>query len=321
MANKRRKVGLTTYGFSIQNDNNERIKLHDVLGFNFLDLINQYCEDNKNIFTTNHADETVFSFENIEKNVVVDENNQELYTVLFARVKTGEFGLESEIVDSGTGIVSYKKKDKDAEVMPFGFAIFVPAGDVDNGIVILQSIGKNSIKIALHKRLDAYIKHINKDFKLKMQVIVPRVVLDRLLSNGILQSIRLIRYGIPEELANRYGVNYGTQEIVEERVIRKPIGFIQNKARELDEWRRGLRNYGDVIQIDDYEYDDLKLEFKMGKNLKTLSMKNIDKLLIAEDISDNVKIINGHPNFEDLKGEMEAIGEFYMQAKGILVKG
>lgn len=316
-----KKIGLTTFGFNVQDDRNNRIDLHNITGQNFIDLINNYGNSQLNKFFKNESDVTVFSFDMLEKEIVNNEIGQEKYTVLYARVKTGEYGLESEIVNSDTGSVSYNKNSREAEVMPFGFAIFVPSGNVNNGIIILQSIGRNSMKIALHKRLDAYIKEQSEELRVNMKVIVPRVVLDRLFKDGIIKAIKLIRYSIPEDLAERYGVNYGVNEIVEERIIRNPIGFIHNKAIEINEWRNGIRKYDDVIQIDDFKYDDLKMEFKFGKSTKTISLKNTDNLQICEDVTNDVQIIGGHPEFKSLKNIMKSTGEFYMEAKGILMKG
>lgn len=153
-----------------------------------------------------------------------------------------------------------------------------------------------------------------------MGVIVPRVMLNRFLKEGVLQKIRMIRYGIPDDIAERYGLNAGVKDIVEERVIRKPRGFINNRKKEIEDWRNGNITYDKLIQVDDFEYDDLKMEFKLGRTLKTISLKNIDNLQVCEDITNEVQIKGGHPTFISLKKIMKNTGEFYLRAKSLLLK-
>ena len=43
--------------------------------------------------------------------------------------------------------------------------------------------------------------------------------------------------------------------------------------------------------------DDLKLDFKMGKRNKSISLKNLENLVAAEDITDEVAIEKGKPEF------------------------
>ena len=64
------------------------------------------------------------------------------------------------------------------------------------------------------------------------------------------------------------------------------------------------------------EYVDLKLEFATGRTSKTISLRNVDKLIVTEDITDVVEIVGGHPEFTSLCGAMKETGEFYLIAKG-----
>ena len=63
---------------------------------------------------------------------------------------------------------------------------------------------------------------------------------------------------------------------------------------------RGERAYNTIVELDDFEIDDFKLEFSFGKRNKTISMKGLDQLVVNEDITDDVVIEKGHPTFESL---------------------
>lgn len=53
--------------------------------------------------------------------------------------------------------------------------------------------------------------------------------------------------------------------------------------------------------------------------MKTLSLKNIDNLVISEDITEDIILENGHPAFESLVTKLSEIGEYYLLAKGAIV--
>ena len=139
------------------------------------------------------------------------------------------------------------------------------------------------------------------------------------MNDGILKSLRFVRYGIPNDDADRYGVDRGVKNIIEDRVIKKPRGFLRRKMDDIKSCMNGNKRYDEIVKIDDFEIDDLKLDFKMGHRTKTISMKNLDNLIAAEDITDDIDLVNGSPTFESLCIVMEETAKFYLKAKGLLL--
>ena len=142
--------------------------------------------------------------------------------------------------------------------------------------------------------------------------------MEKLLTDGVLKKIRLISYGIDDDDADRFGLDRGVTKVVQERVLRSPVGFVQNKMDRLMQCVRGQITYDAIIQLDDFEIDDLKLEFSIGKRNKTISMKGLDQLVINEDVTGNVVLENGHPTFTSLCNVMKEIGEEYLRAKKLI---
>lgn len=315
-----KSIGLTVYGLSVQDRENQRYELHNIKGKTLIDIIHDYMNRLMNTYSADNTSETVFTFDEVMVETVKNEQNQEKYTALYGRVKTGEYGIESELFDYETGNVSHNRTTNEADVMPFGFSILIPAGEVNSAIIILQSISNLGMKTVLHKQMLQCIKEVDNELKFEMGTIVPRAYLDRFFNYGVLKKIRLISYNIPDDDSERYGVNRGTTEASREIIIKKPIGFLENKRRELAEWRNGARRYDQVVQIAGFEYDDLKLEFATGRTSKTISLRNVDKLIVTEDITDVVDIAGGHPEFSSLCSSMKETGEFYLIAKGLLVE-
>lgn len=316
MANN--KIGLTAFGLHVAEGIERKLELHNISGRTLIDILYEYAMNNLDIYENDQIQETVFTFSNINKEVVCNNAGQAIYEILYGIVKTGEYGIESELINNHTGNVSYNRQTDDADVMPFGFSVFLPAGDVDNSIILFQSTGRYGMKTVLQKNLKKVVRQINASLSLELGVIVPKIILDRYLKNGCLQKIRLIRYGIPNDVADRYGLNYGVEDIIEERVIRNPVGFWEHKKDIFKQWRRGDCSYSKIIQIEDFVYDDFKMEFKMGSRNKTISLGNIDKLNMCEDITDDVMLQGGHPTLRSLLQAMKESGEFYMRAKGLI---
>ncbi|WP_320961774.1 hypothetical protein [Hungatella effluvii] len=312
-------VGLTTYGINVRNAEQQQLELHNIFGRSLIDIIYDTATVAKKTYENNKEEEAVFTFDEVKKEIIRNEDGQDLYQILYLRVKTGEYGTESEIVDSTTGDLVYTRNPRQADVMPFGCCIIIPCGEYVSGVIVLQSLGRMGISTVMKKRLNEYVRAVNGSLRFVMGTIVPKVYLERFFKNGILKAVRLIRYGIPDDDADRYGVDKKVKSIVEERIIRKPTGFLRNKTDALKECIAGTRRYDEVVQIDGFEIDDLKLEFGMGKRNKTISLKNIDNITASEDISEDVIIENGHPTFDSLCEVMKETGEFYLRAKGLLL--
>lgn len=313
-----KKVGLTVYGISVQDNENQRRNLNKLISSKSInEIIKEFVDSNKKSYSKDISQETVFTFEEIESETITNNENKECFTILYGKVRTGEYGIESELVDINTGD-TYSRTVNQADTMPFGFCIAIPAGDVNSGIIVLQSIGNYSMKVALNKKLSECLKIQDQLLRLELGVIVPKTYIDRFFEYGVLQKIRMIRYDIPQDISDRIGINYGVKQTVEERIISKPLGFMERKRRALDEWKRGQRSYTEVIEIDDFKYDDLKLEFKLGRTNKTISLKNTDKLLVTEDITEIVDQQGGHPVFESLVPVMKETAKEYLIGKGLI---
>ena len=316
---KMKMIGLNAYGFCIKNDKNEKIELHDISGGSIINLLHDLISAEINTFKKDSKAEKVICFTHAEKKEIKNKDDQELVSILYGRLKTGEYGEESEIVDVNTGKVTHNKGNNEADVMPFGFALALPAGEMNRSIIVMQTFGSSGIKQALHKKINAYIKSIDDELRVEISPVLPRTVLNEFFSKGVLKSIRFIQYNIPDDEADMFGLNHNIAETRKEVIFRNPVGFMQNKRLEFEEWQRGERAYDDIVEIDDFSYDELKMDFKMGKSTKTISLSNIDDLFMTIDISDSVAIKGGHPVFASLKKEMKEVAIHYLTSMGLLI--
>lgn len=308
-------VGLTAYGINVRNEAHRNLELHDVYGVALIDYLQEIANGGIGEYDRDATLENVFTYDRVDRQTIRNGAGQPVYDILYLRVKTGEYGEESEIVDSETGETTHNKSVEEADVMPFGCCIIIPVGEYTEGIVLVQSLGRNGITSTMKKRLNEYIRLIDSQLRVTMNPIVPRQYMERILNEGVLKKIRLISYGIPDDEADRYGVDRGTTRIVRERVLRSPRGFVRNKYDAIMQCVRGERNFNSIIELDDFEIDDFKMEFAFGRRNKTISMKELERLVINEDITDHVEKENGHPVFQSLCEVMRETGEDYLRAK------
>ena len=311
-------VGVTAYGINIKNEDNKNLELHDIYGNTLLEYFFNIANRTVDEYAKDVALENIFAYNVVDFQTIKNVNGQDIYEVLYLRIKTGDYGEESEIVDSDTGETTHTKSVDEADVMPFGCCILVPCGKYTEGIVLTQSLGRNGITGTIKKKFNQYIKELDSQLRVVMNPIMPRQYMERILNNGILKTIRLISFGIPDDDAEKYGIDRGAKRVIQERVIRKPTGFARNKYDRIMECIRGERTYNTIIELDDFEIDDLKMEFSFGKRNKTISMRGLDRLVVNEEVTDAVIIENGHPTFASFCDVMREIGEDYLRAKGAI---
>lgn len=314
----KKKISLVIYGLSVINGENRKVMLNNICDNQSLtDAVEKYINNNITLYSRNTSKEVLFQFEQVNTEIVRNEESQERYRILYGRVKTGEYGIESELVDVQTGDVTNRTPNQ-ADMMPFGFCIAVPAGNINGAVIILQTMGVYGMKMSLRQHLQKCFTDLSPDLQLLLRPIAPKEYTDRYFNNGVLKKIRMIRYEIPEDESNRLGINYGVKQTKEERIIHKPIGFMERKRRYFQEWSAGQRSYTNIIEIEGFEYDDLKLEFSLGETNKTFNLRDMDSLVVNEDITKQVQQSGGHPVYDSLRPIMKETAQNYLTGMGLL---
>lgn len=313
-----KKVALSVYSFYVKNRKDEKLELHNIENNDTLQYLYNSMEDNKCGYFKDAKSEKVYCFDEIEIEVEKTEEGRDIYSVIYGTIKTGNYGERTEIINIETGNVAHNKKDNEADVLPYAFAIAVPAGEMNQGIVVIQSFAGIDIKRILHQQLTACMEKIANEYRIDMKPIVPQQILDDYFNNGSLKSIRFIQNIIPEEEADRFGLNRNVRNMSKEVKFRNPAGFLVNNKLRIDKWRRGQIGFDSVVEIDDFEYDELKLDFKIGNSTKTIKMSEIENLKLSIDITNDVQIWGGIPVFNSLKLEMRDVIYRYFEIMGLI---
>lgn len=315
-------IGIKIYSFGIFGKNAKQVNLQNVLdGKNIIDIIGEYIKDNLSEYIDNDDRETIYKFVDWRISEIKDEENNLYAKYLYGRIKTGNYGIESEIVDKTTGITTYKKKMTEASVLPFDFLVILPAGDTYQTVFIMQTQGIYGIKTEFEFGFNSYLSKLSNVLRGAFSPLYPREYAETFLNNGILKKIKLFRYNIPRDEADRFGIIPGKRKKGNQQVITvsSPLGFSQRKIEQIRECIYGRRTYNTVVQIDEFDYDDLRLEFRLGEKTKTISLKNIERLVITQDITNEVELIGGNPVKESIIPIMRDTGIEYLIKMGCLV--
>lgn len=313
-----KKVGLSVYSFYVKNREDEKMELHNIENNNVLQYLYHIINADRYVYFKEARNEKAYCFDEIEVQEELNADGREIYTAIYGTIKSGNYGEQTEIINVETGNVAHNKEDNEADVLPYGFAIAVAAGEMNQGIVVVQSFAGIDIKRILHQRVAAYVERIGNEYRVDMKPVVPQQVLDGYFEGGILKSIRFIQNIIPTEESDRFGLNRNVGNMSKEVKFKNPVGFLVNNKLRIDMWRRGQIGYDRVVEIDDFEYDELKLDFKIGNSTKTIKMSDIENLKLSIDITDDVRAVGGIPTFENLKLHMKDVIYRYLEIMGLI---
>ncbi len=314
-------ISTVAYSISINNKReDDKYLLNDLNGETFLELFEGFIGLNSDEYKDDDQLEKIFKIEYYRKHSYVEQGHT-LFKYIIGKIKTGAYGQEAEIVNKSTGDVKYNKDIEDAEVMPFDFIVAVPTGKISKGLLILQKNGIFGVKTVFGNLLSDFFKDLNSDYKLKFSNIAPIAYFERLLTHGILKKIRFFRYSIPQDRANQVGIDNGLAETYDEYVINRPVGFIRSKRDTIMQCIRGQREISTIAGIDGFEYNNIKLEFKLGKTSKTINLSDLSSICFSEDITNQINLVGGHPTTESITPILIDTAVTYLEEMGLIARG
>ena len=227
-----------------------------------------------------------------EPNPIVD--NEE-YKVFCAKIHSGDYGSSSEIINSDTKEIKYKKSVNDIDVKPFFIFIVIPKDNdkikAQKGMLIFQNIGPYGIKTITTAKMQDYFSN-NFGISIQCNCIAPKLFIEKVLKKNKLNKICLIKNYKSNDKADNLSKGYGT----EVRVLSN-LDLSENQFEKLMEsikYASGGKN--NLFEFEHISYHNAKIQVNIGEHVKTINVHNIDRLSIIEEIPDDIKSINGHPD-------------------------
>lgn len=315
-------IGLSIYSLRILKLRNGEAELHNIKdGKSLIDIVRDFIEVNIKSYVDEKENENLFRFDDWDIRDEIDTNGNKLFKMIYGKIKSGSYGAEGEIVDKTTGKTTHKFTPNEAPVLPFSFCIAVPECDegTTTGVAIFQTLSGNGIKSIFDDYFKTYVKKIDIGLTVSFGALYPKEFIKSYMRDGRLAKINMIQYCVPNDIADRIGMDRGVKRSRQIMTITNPIGFVDRNKYKIEECLQGKRPYDKIVEFPDFDYDDLKLVFNVGGKNKTISMKNIEKTIVSEDITKRVSKDGGNPEKESIIMLFEEYSRDYLMDMGIII--
>lgn len=265
-------------------------------GYDFYDIFNNFLNSLSSNAVINDYEKNILQATSIDT-----DKNQRLIT---GTIDSGVYGINSKLIDINTRKTSYIRNEYDAETLPFYFMVTLPKGR-DEGILLLESIGRYEMKRSLVKTFGDYMTKKHPDLSFEICKLIPGGMIEKLLSQSRTTKIRLIKYDISDDIAETLEDPHQERDFEIKREViysSKDLG-IQNKIRKIINKEKAISELFEIREIKENDYDKLKFELKIGTTTKTIDLDNLFDINNSIDITDDLTIntVTGHPYVDSLK--------------------
>ena len=296
------RVSIACYTIRIkERRGNEYYDVGDIEGDNLLNIFNDF-------FNTLSGQPEVY--ENDQKAIRCSQYDIDR-NYINGLITTGEYGYENELINVLDNTPSYTREVEDVELYPFYFLTEIVPG-YDEAIFLMQRFGQLGFRTLFAKSLKNYFQDNYPNCTVELKPLVPRELLNEYIDNGTIKKFRFIRHNLPRDIADRLeedGVN--DEDGYAEYVIgvKRNVNGIPMKER-LQGFFNDDREIREFIELENFEYDSVKVELKLRSKTRTINLGNPDSLRSYIDINDDIEIgYNGHPTFESIDREAKDLLE------------
>ena len=218
-------------------------------------------------------------------------------------VETGEYGYEADLLDVGSSTISYRRSLTDSEMVPYYFLAHLPAHR-DEGVILLQRRSNLGIRTALLKDFLDFFGMYCSGINIEIKSLIPPELLNEYLHDGRLTKVRLIKYELPQDLADAYDTG-GHREIegTAEMSFKPGRGLGIPLLNRISEVLDGKRHVTEMIEVSDFDYNNVKVELEVRGSRKTLDLSDVMKMSAYVDVTQDVEMGNdGHPIYSSMDG-------------------
>ncbi len=272
-------------------------------GYNFEDAIKEFY--NTNISQVRVEDVQKY-FGTKKDSYVKNETDDRIY--ISFTIACGAYGIKSDMIDTVTGKKEFERNINHADVKDFRVMISYkknqPDYNVIKGVILFQTLGQYGIKmITVNKIKDFFSKNFN--IMPIMNNASTKDALNKIIENGGLKSITLIKNQANPKFSNMYGINCGK----EKRTI------LLSKVREKKDFINKLLDLAsskDEVFEFEGECDDISLTINIAKRQKTIWIKDINSISIIEELPKNVMDGSGNIIIDKIDSEMIKYSDEYL---------
>ena len=258
---------------------NERVQMHNHNYDDAVDVFTAFCRENEK-YTDDSASMKMFSIDQDSIKVF----DQAAYKALVFTINSGNYGIESEITDRHTGIINYMVTEDDANIKKFKCLIYIPKDvaehKVNKGILIFQTIASYGVKTLTCKQLKAFFS--KNDMTFETRSVSARSFFEQLIQKGLAHKITLIKNRVSPDNSDSMLITSGREERsfykpqLKESFVSRLLDFVEDRQDD------------ELFEINDEEFEDVKVTFKIGNSYRTVSVSDLDRFSVVEEFPPHV---------------------------------
>jgi hypothetical protein len=177
------------------------------------------------------------------------------------------------------------------------FYLFIPRGRTI-GYLILQRKAKFGVKTILKRMVNKYIhEHGYPNYYVEINNLLHNSVYERMIRDGNLKKVDLIKRNIPNSIEEYYGNNQATHNT--KGTLRTSISSYTSLSDSWKSFVDGLfrnRNDNTRIEINEAEeLDEIEFELELNGKIKRFHVVNHQKTQPDVDVTLNIEFENGQP--------------------------
>ncbi|MGF1981014.1 MAG: hypothetical protein RMY30_036255 [Nostoc sp. CmiSLP01] len=274
-------------------------------GLDFLDIIHEYLinflPNSPSIISNSPTDR-------VKKILKVDPNILKINRNISGRFRAGENGYSSTLFNITTDVVSYERVPFDVELIPYYFLMSLPS-DYDRGIIIFQRFKNFGVKSLFFQSFNHFFNNkFSNEYTFEMNPLVPADLIRTCIRDRRIAKVRLIKQSFPRDM-----FDVPPDAIPNDEEFEGTCELVLNASKKgnlLDKFHNRLFNkiedfldsndtsVGSLIEVKNFDYDNIKIEARVGHSMKTIDLSNSKKIRYYEDISGIDIDTDGHPKFD-----------------------
>lgn len=181
--------------------------------------------------------------------------------VVYGLFGYGNYGSESEVVDTKVKDYSETLEQSKGVIKPFYFLFKLPKGS-NLGMLIIERKSVSGLKVILNQWINQLLKNSNyKNFVVDINSMINEEMLNKYFNEGQLHSLRYIKHSIPKDY---YDDIKTTEGKIETKIsLNNPENIPSSiKNRLLGSVSKEKDN--SYLKIKEVDYEDLKVELELN---------------------------------------------------------
>ncbi|HRG69311.1 MAG TPA: hypothetical protein PLS73_10710 [Saprospiraceae bacterium] len=298
MANE---IKLELYIFRIREKKDDKYLILDkFFGDNdFLDFFKKYIEINKKDFMINETQKKSLQFQ--DGNIRINSAKRMISGI----IESGDYGVESRIVNRKTKKEKYKKEVDDLDIKPFYFLVLAEKGR-NLGLIVLQRLGGYGINTIFTNQFAEHFKKEFEDYLVEFSPFVSKALANKFIDEGSIKELTLRRYNLPSDVIDKLGLRNHEEDVlsIELKITAKQRHSLpfNNKVKKFVE--NPNAKLFDIKEMESLGFDGThksSIKANVENNTRTIDLSDTLQIRPYYDINSEVKKeISGHPKFDSI---------------------